>query len=183
MIAAKIEARDLTDYYTQLVFAQEAAHGSGYCSHHAIIREHAQACVSYAELGINEGATLACALLAGYLAVEGVDIALKPIRASEGLFRAAARARGTHLSLWEQSSLLPIGETGFLLIDTRHEPGHLRQELEVHGPFVREKILVHDTGKVPALHHMAQQWGLRNGWTVERRQPCGYGWTLLSRTA
>lgn len=188
MVKASIQATTLEEYYAKLVAAQEAAHGVGYCSHHYAIRQAAKddGCASYAELGVNQGATLACALLAGFKRVVGVDVALDPWKPFQGLFWAFADASGQRLSLAQQDSREPLRHhypVDFMLLDTVHEAAHLREELRVHGPNVRRQILVHDTASVPALHVEAVGWGLRNGWTVQQRSLCSVGWTLLFRQA
>lgn len=185
MIRADIHASTLTEYYEQLVMAQQLAHGFEYTTHHTAIRQAAaEGCRSYAELGVNQGATLACALLAGFGTVVGVDIALEPWRPAEALFRAHVSRTGQALYMIERDSRMALPITpDFLLIDTRHETGHLRQELTAHGFYVVRFILIHDTAAVPALHNAAVAWGLRAGWTVQQRDTRSVGWTLLRRWA
>lgn len=183
MIRAQITADTLEEFYRQIVAAQEAAHGKGYCSHHVAIRgAAAEGCESYAELGVNQGATLACALLAGFQWVYGADHDLSHFHAHAHLFWLWRRQNGVTLELWNQDSRLPLGRpVDFLLIDSTHTAAHLREELAVHGPHVRRFILVHDTAHVPALHIEAVTWGLKNHATVQHRESSGFGWTLLKK--
>lgn len=183
MIRADIHATTLGEYYRLLVAAQESAHGPGYCSHHPVIASKVDTCASYAELGVNQGATLACALLAGFKGVEGVDKDLGPLRPAEGLFRAYARNHSQHLSLWEQDSREPIGEVDFLLIDSLHTADHLRDELAVHGGYVKKFILAHDTFKYSSLQRELDRYARQSGiWTIQETRASGAGWTLLART-
>lgn len=178
------KADDLADLYRQLVAGQEAAHGADYCSHHAAIMAAAGPnCRTYAELGVNQGTTLACAILSGFRWLDAVDLDLKRLQPWEHLFREEAKARRAQLNLWQQDSRTPIGECDFLLIDSRHEPKHLLAELEANGAHARRFILLHDTTAVPALHTTAVAWGTRHGWTVAERNCLNVGWTLLSRSA
>lgn len=183
MIHVHSKATTLAAYYADLVAGQTAAHGPDYTAHHACIRECRETgAESYAELGVNQGATLACALLAGFERVVGVDIALAPFLPAEGLFRAYVDRLGKHLIVRERDSRLPLSlSVDFLLIDSRHTVDHLRDELRVHGPHVRRFILLHDTLTFPYLGVEAGRWAERNGWTVHLRSTCGHGHTLLSR--
>lgn len=180
MIAADIQADSLPSFYRQLVAAQELAHGKGYCSHHAVIAKAGLEGGTYAELGVNQGATLACALLAGFRRVVGVDIALGPFRRYEGLFRAF----GDHWEVREHDSRLDLKEpVDFLLIDSRHEVHHLASELATHGPNVRRWMLVHDTAKYPMLAKLCETWCARTHWTVRQTESRNIGWMLLERRA
>lgn len=186
MVRASIAANNLGEYYAALVAAQKAAHGDHYCDHHTVIRALANepGCERYAELGVNEGATLACALLAWFDQVTGIDIALEPFRPAEGLFRAWATAYGAELRVMEQDSREPLPRpVDVLLIDSRHEVAHLREELRVHGPNVRRFVLIHDTAKYPELAAEAEQWAAESNSTVLQRETRGYGWMLLQRQA
>lgn len=169
-------APSLSDYYAQLVEGQEAAHGPNYTTHHAVIRaKQSPACCSYAEIGVNQGATLACAILAGFDHVVGVDICLAHLEPCTSLFAGKA-------TLLEQDHLVPLpGPVDFLFLDCAHTVHGLRAELRTHGNNVRRFILVHDTAAVPALHLVAVEWGLRHGFTVQQRECRSVGWTLLSR--
>lgn len=168
-------AASLEDLYNQLRAGQEAAHGSDYCSHHSVIRKLATSCRSYCELGVNQGATLACAILAGFEHVVGVDIALGNLEPFTGLFEGKA-------TLLEQDHLAPLPfAVDFLLLDALHTAKGLKAELEAHGDMVRRHLLIHDTAAHPELHVTACVYAAARDWTVHSRETRGYGWTLLSR--
>lgn len=183
MVRAQVTADTLEEFYRHIVAAQEAAHGKGYCSHHVAIRGAvAEGCESYAELGVNQGATLACALLAGFRQLDALDQDLSPFRPFEALFWQYARLHGNDVTLWQEDSRCPFDHpVDFLLIDSTHTAAHLREELAIHGPNVRRFILVHDSAHVPALHLEAVTWGLKNHSTVQHRETSGFGWTLLKK--
>lgn len=176
MVRAQIRASSLADFYGQIVQAQCDAHGPEYCSHHLAIWQAASECESYLELGVNQGATLACAVLAGFRRVMGIDLSLEPFRAFEGLFRGRA-------TVLEQDSRRPLPRPheaiDFLFIDSLHEAAHMREELRVHGPNVRKYVLAHDTAKYPALAHELERWAALNLWTVHEQQASGAGHILL----
>lgn len=169
-------AKSLYDLYAQLVEGQEAAHGADYTSHHAIMRAlRSPVCRSYAEIGTNQGATLACAILAGFTHVVGVDICLAHLEPCTSLFAGKA-------TLLEQDHLAPLPfAVDMLLLDAVHTAAGVKAELEAHGDMVRRFILIHDTAAHPELHVTAAVWAARRDWTVAQRDARGYGWTLLSR--
>lgn len=168
-------ASSLEDLYAQLRTGQEAAHGADYCSHHSVIRKLASGCRSFAEVGVNQGATLACAILAGFEHVLGVDIALGNLEPFTGLFEAKA-------SLLEQDHLAPLPfAVDVLLLDCDHTAKGLKAELEAHGDMVRRHLLIHDTAAHPELHVTACVYAAARDWTVAQRDGGRYGWTLLSR--
>ena len=183
MVKAEIVAADLAEFYVLLRAAQERAHGPDYCAHHGLIVDAAkEGCETYVELGTNQGCTLACALLAGFRWAFGVDISPGPFRAVEALFQADAKRCDQVVEVFGQDSRNPLGfPIDFLLIDSLHRPEHLRSELKVHGPFVRQQILAHDTTKYPELAVELERWSKDNGWTVAIRESRGHGHMLLKR--
>lgn len=178
MVRAEVAARSLEELYGKLVDSQRRAHGWDYVSHHDIIRAAARnGCRSYLELGVNQGTTLACAILAGFSPVTGVDRAPERLEPHGGLFygRAAVLA---------QDSRIPIGPVDFLLIDSLHYPDHLRAELNAHGPNVSREILIHDTSANPALYDVVVEWVARRDdeWKIVTRDTRLVGWTLCRRS-
>lgn len=180
MVRVEIRSGTVTlrEYYWQLVEGQEAAHGAGYCAHHYEIDAAALECRSYAEVGVNQGATLACALLAGFAEVTGVDIAPENWRPYGHLFREMPAFRG----VYPQDHLAPLPfAPDFLLLDCAHTVAGLRAELEAHGPTARKYILIHDTGTFSELHREACRWAALHGLTMAGWSMKGAGHTLLKR--
>lgn len=187
MIRANITATTLPEYYEKLVAAQEAAHGAHYCSHHAVIRQAASdGCSSYCECGVNQGATLACALLAGFTFVAGVDASLAPLKPWWSLFEAYAAPRMlTTCTVAECDSREPFSRPfDFLLCDALHTATGVREELLAHAQHVRRYILVHDTAANPEMGKMVELFAYVHPgpWTVQQRDTRNVGWTLLART-
>jgi len=178
MIRAHIQATNLADFYVNLVAAQTGAHGDAYCAHHYPIFAWADGSATYAELGVNQGATLAAALLAGYRRVIGVDRCLEPYRVYARLFDEYVARTGQELIMLEQDSRVSVGPVDFLFIDSDHRPDHLRQELAVHEPAVRRYILGHDTAAHVALHHELTSLA---GWSVVDQERSNVGYTLMGR--
>lgn len=163
--------------YSRLVQGQQLAHGADYCSHHAAIFQTTDRCRSYAELGVNQGTTLAAAILAGFETCLGVDADLSRLDPCRHLFEQAPG-----VTLLQQDSRVPLNrEVDFLLIDSCHTPGHFREELRAQGPLVRKCILAHDTWAVPRLHVELAGWAVRHGWKIQHRDTRPPGWTLIIR--
>ena len=174
MIQAKIKADTLQEYYEQIVTQQQEAHGESYTAHHDAIRKYLNGGV-YRELGVHQGATSACACLAGAKSVTGVDITAKLILPFVPLF-------GPYdYTFIEKSSHDPstVGECDVLLIDSKHTPQHLKKELQLHASSVRNYIIMHDTYKIKGLHKVASQL---EGWKVEEYYQENVGYTVLSRS-
>ena len=156
MIQAKITANNLEEFYEQIVEQQLAAHGADYCNQHNAIREHAKGKV-YRELGTHQGATAACALLGGATSVTMVDISTKLIEPNYRLFEFFAAKQGVDIELIKNDSAHPstVEFCDVLLIDSLHNPHHLKKELAVHADSVREHIILHDTYTKRALSKVA----------------------------
>lgn len=174
MIRAKIQADTLEEYYEQIVSQQKEAHGETYVAHHDAIRTYLNGGV-YRELGVHQGATSACACLAGAKSVTGIDITAELILPFIPLFDPY------DYTFIESSSTNPssVGECDVLLIDSRHEARHLKKELALHASSVRKHIILHDTYKLKGLHKVASKL---EGWRVEEYYQENVGYTVLSRS-
>lgn len=185
MVTANVTATTLEDLYAQLVAAQKKAHGDDYCLHHAVIRECAKTCTSYLELGVRQGTTLACAVLAGFGDVTGVDRDLGPFRPYEWLFDRAPLLP----DLYERDSREPFPwHVDFLFIDSLHTGAHLHQELKAHAPQVRRFILIHDTEKHVDMRatiacFVRDSGGSEGRWRIDRHETRNVGFTLLCRAS
>ena len=173
MIQAKIQADNLKEYYEQIVAQQKVAHGETYVAHHDAIRKYLNGGV-YRELGVHQGATSACACLAGAKSVTGVDISAKLILPFVPLFDPY------DFTFIQNSSDNPssVGECDILLIDSRHTAQHLRKELKIHAEHVRNHIILHDTYSIKSLHKVASTL---EGWKVEEYYQENVGYTVLGR--
>ena len=179
MIQAQINATTLEEFYNQIVTQQLAAHGAEYCNQHFAIRDRVEGKV-YRELGTHQGATAACALLAGATSVTMVDITHRLIRPNYHLFESFAKDNSVDIELIEKSSHEPstVGDCDVLLIDSKHTAPHLARELELHASSVREHIILHDTNTNRGLANVASQL---NGWKTILDERINVGYMVLSR--
>lgn len=173
MVRADVQARTLSELYLNLRTAQQQAHGADYTLHHRWIWCHGKGGGSYAELGVNQGATLACALLSGFRRVVGIDINLWLLEPHRGLFDRAILTQRDSREAW----FMPVD---FLFIDTVHTVEHVAAELAMHAARVRQRIMVHDT-EAPGLYTFVATWAADHGWTVEHRETRSVGFTVLKR--
>ena len=172
----------LTDYYRRLCVAQAEAHGWGYLAVHDEIKRLMLECVSYTELGVNQGATLAAAVLCRPDSVRGYDIALDNYRPARHLFQNYAAYFDIDFMVAQASSLLcAIDTVDLLYIDTIHRRDHLTAELERHAPKVKKYIVCHDTKSAIELLAAIKDFSNRTEWRVVKHCDENTGYTTLAR--
>lgn len=166
MIHAKLDhCTSLQQFYDEIVRAQTTAHGADYCNHHTAISTASFSHLGkrrtiYRELGVNQGATAACAALAG-ADLQLVDINLDNFRPYLPLFNQFAqyneRGAGMKITLHECSSLDPrtVEYCDVLFIDSVHTAEHVAKEIAMHAASVGHWIIIHDTGTFPEIHERA----------------------------
>jgi len=175
---------DLRTYYQALCTLQSKHHTPEYLLVHDEIRARISAgCRSYTELGVNQGATLAAALLAMPGTVRGYDIRLTNYAPAQALFKRFAVIAQVYFAVIEADSLkCRIDPTDLLYIDTRHERKHLARELECHQRQVRRFIVCHDTEVCSGLRLAVDEFAARNReWSVVTDCRESVGFMTLAR--
>ena len=176
------DCADLGTYYQRICQLHADAHGENYLLVHHEIRRCMAESESYTELGVNQGATLAAALLCGARNVSGYDIMLDHYRPAAHLFSQYATRQGVTIKLFETSSLNCLIEpVDVLYIDTVHTESQLTQELELHGDKVRKFIICHDTNSSSGLRKALNKFLPKSKWKVVNNCRVGTGFTTLSR--
>tara|TARA_Y100000389_G_scaffold193025_1_gene221345 strand:- start:745 stop:1314 length:570 start_codon:yes stop_codon:yes gene_type:complete len=187
MINAKLgHVKSVEEFYHEIRWQQEEAHGQDYCEQHDAIRKYASECKTYRELGTHQGGTAANAMLSGFKYIELVDISmekyekfLKPI--------AEKHCKENKIVLKvkevDSSSLDSIGpHVDMMLIDSYHRAFHMKRELDMHGKSVKKYIVAHDTWAVPELHTCLEEFCFNNpGWRVLERGKTNVGYTVLKK--
>lgn len=170
----------LVSFYNEIRECHEKAHGTEYTAHHMEIYKcfTERSCKTYRELGVMQGATAACAELAGAEKLELIDIDLSRFRPYQHLFSKAKAIECSSLR-----PIKPIENTDVLLIDTVHSPVQVRSELTVFSPYTSRYIILHDTAAVPSIQHMIEkQWLPKNkSWQLVEYFTKNVGYTLLKR--
>jgi len=187
MINAELgHCKDLQEFYQEIRWQQEEAHGADYCEQHDAIIKYAKDCKTYAELGTHQGGTLACALQAGFKYVEGVDIDMHRYKKFlKPLAEKFAKDNKVVLKIKEVDStgMDSIGpQVDMLLIDSYHRAYHMKKELQMHGGRAKKYIIAHDTWSVTELHDCLEEWCFDNpGWSVIERGKSNVGYTVLKK--
>tara|TARA_B100001287_G_scaffold42930_1_gene32018 strand:- start:7273 stop:7842 length:570 start_codon:yes stop_codon:yes gene_type:complete len=187
MINAELgHCKDVDQFYKSIREQQEEAHGADYCEQHDALMKYAKDCKTYAELGTHQGGTLACALLAGFKYIEGVDIDMHRYRKFlQPLAEKHAKSKKIVLKIREvdSTSMDSIGpQVDMLLIDSYHRAYHMQKELQMHGGRAKKYIIAHDTWSVSELHDCLEEWCFNNpGWSVLERGKTNVGYTVLKK--
>ena len=183
LISAKIEADALGEYYAKLCILQSDAHGADYLLVHDEIRCRLKGGYSYTEFGINQGATLAAAVLALPDYVRAYDIKLGWYDEAADLFEQYAWAWGVDFEVIESDTLdCTIDPVDVLYIDTLHKKDHLLKEVALHADKVRRYIIFHDTTYAPGLKQAVLQFvGGGDEWRVVTECTDSVGFMTIER--
>lgn len=179
----KTDFEDLQEFYDAIRSCHENAHGKEYTAQHDVIKLKASECQTYRELGIMQGATAAAAALAGYEKLHLIDINIKPFQPYISLFDPIKPT----ITIEERSSIHykpnELEKVDFLLIDSFHQPGHLRIELSIHACRVNKYILFHDTFSKKELQKEIDTFVKTNytEWALVEYYQENVGYTLIKR--
>ncbi|KKM65247.1 hypothetical protein LCGC14_1493170 [marine sediment metagenome] len=168
MISAKIDADNLPDYYKALYKLQADVHSPSYLLVHDEIRNRLIDCESYTEMGINQGATLAAAILQNPKQVRAYDIKLGWYLEAQQLFENYAHDNNISYKVFEMDTLECVIEpTDLLYIDTLHRYDHLTKELRRHANKVNKYIIFHDTHAMKGLKRAVNEYVDQNpSWSI-----------------
>lgn len=159
MISKDITAKNLQDYYQQLCDLQAKHHTPEYLLVHNEIRQLLNNCTSYTEFGVNQGTTLAVAVLSNIPKIRAYDIKLAPYNKAKHHFEQYASENKLDYRVIEAGTLtIKIDPVDLLYIDTVHSYSHLKQELEKHGSKAQKYIVFHDTVYAPGLRQAVNEY-------------------------
>ncbi len=149
----------LQEYYDSVYSLQASAHGTEYMLVHDEISKILKGCDSYTELGVNQGATLAIAVLNGIKNIKAYDIALTPYNVAAKHFNIYADENNINLGVHEADTLtVALDDTDLLYIDTMHTYDHLSKELKLHGGAAKKYIIFHDTFAQSGLKQAVEEF-------------------------
>ncbi len=180
--------KDLAQFNKEIRILQETpdgnSHGAGYCNHHDEIIKLASECESYRELGVMQGATSACAAVAGILDQQLIDIEdyqWTPYKHLWDNFEGLKYVYHKKSSLTPQMVNLP--KVDLMLVDSMHNYGHVREELKIHAQTVNKYIIFHDTSKpTDQVYRAVTNFCMTNSaWQVIRRDENSVGFTTIKR--
>lgn len=184
MQLGKFTSTNLKDFYEEINSFQCEAHGEDYNAMHRAIKEHLKEGDSYKEFGVMQGGTASCAMLQNPASVELVDINFTRFDPYSYILKEYARENNIVLKKHKCSSdsLQCASLVDFLLIDSRHDAGHMKRELAAHGMNVRKHIVCHDTYKLPELQNVLVEWVQSNPeWKVIEYYQSNVGFTHISK--
>jgi hypothetical protein len=177
----------LPHYYANLCRIQAEAHGEDYLLVHHEIRRCLSDCPhgifgTYTELGVNQGATLAAAILHGCISATGYDIDLSNYRLAARILSNYATRNGVKLAVIEGNSIeVTLNPVDVLYIDSYHSEDHLRKELKLHSDQVNKYIICHDTNSSAGLRKAVRQFVRTSKWRIVNDCREGTGFTTLAR--
>tara|TARA_R110002096_G_scaffold143238_1_gene298915 strand:+ start:87 stop:656 length:570 start_codon:yes stop_codon:yes gene_type:complete len=178
---------NLSQFYRDIRILHEDNEGEGYTDHHDEIKRLAPECKSYRELGVMQGATSACAAVAGILDQQLIDIQddyWKPYK------KLWDRFKGLDYKFYKMSDLDPIMPTlpkvDLMLIDSVHHYGHVSKALELHAPSVNKYIILHDTvidqDGLPTLQQAVNDFTMKHfQWQCIKYHRKNVGYSVLKR--
>ena len=156
-IAEQVDS--LQDYYNRIYELHATAHKPEYMLVHAEIIGKMEDCDSYTELGVNQGATLAAAMLQNPKKIRAYDISLKPYNFANKHFAGYAADNSIDYIISEEDTLkCVLDPVDLLYIDTLHRYDHLTKELERHGDKAKKYIVFHDTHAQQGLKQAVQEY-------------------------
>ena len=188
MINSKVDhCKTLEEFYFEIRKQQTDAHGEHYCNQHDAISKYMKECTSYKELGTHQGGTAAAACLTNPKSVNLIDISMEKYNQSKHLFEKYCTENNIDLVVLEMESTNPKGvsECDLLLIDSRHEPNHLKKELDCHAKKVNKYMIFHDTSIIngrqnESLYHVLEDFtGKNTVWKIIERDQRSVGYTVL----
>ena len=189
MIVAKLgHVKTLEEFYSEIRRQQEEAHGNDYCEQHdALVRLLTkEGCTTYKELGTNQGATAAAAMLCNPKEIELIDIDMRRYKQFlKPLAEKYCAENNIKLTVKEISST-DIGSLGIspdvLLIDSYHTPQHMRKELILHQHTVKKYMVFHDTTVQQSLYDtIAGFCSDTKVWEIVERGTTNVGYTVIKR--
>lgn len=180
---------DLRQFNDEIRKQQEQAHGANYCDIHNAIIKYMAECNSYVELGTHQGGTASTAMLCNPSEVTLVDIDFSRYRKFLApIAQKYCQENDIQLNIIEKdsSSIGTSSLSDMLVIDSLHQPHHMKKELSMHGFGTRKYIIAHDTSVIngvadESLFVCLQDYANSNGWVIIERGTTNVGYTVLKR--
>ena len=180
-IAASVH--NLNEYYSKLYDLHATAHKPEYMMVHHEIQQRIIDCESYTELGVNQGATLAAAMIENPKKVRAYDIKLGPYNHAKHLFEQYAVDNSIDYGILECDTLAcTLDPVDMLYIDTLHRYDHLTKELALHGDKANKYIIFHDTAAQAGLKQAVEEFVNKNDhWNIIADCKINVGFMTIKR--
>ena len=184
MIGAPIDADNLPEYYEKLCDLHTKHHKPEYILVHDEIRQRLVGCESYTEMGVNQGATLAAAMLQHISCIRAYDFRLLPYLPAQHIFKEYATTHSIDYDIFEiDTRKCSIDRTDVLYIDTAHLYEQLSEELRLHADKAQKYIICHDTHSEPDLKKAVNEFVANNtNWSIVTDCTINVGFMTIKRT-
>jgi hypothetical protein len=154
--------RTLQEFYDQACDQFTAEYGEHFVLYWQHIRQLAQYCDSYKELGAFQGVSAAAAMLGnpGMRYIELIDVTFERLIPHQQVFKDFSG----ELKLNQNSSVnpnIPVTLVDMMLVDSLHNAKHVTQELRLHAPQVKKYIVFHDA-KHPSIKEVIDRFVAKN---------------------
>jgi hypothetical protein len=146
--------------------------------------EYLKTCVSYRELGTNQGGSASIALLSNLKYYELIDKGFGRYRPQQAFINDYLKNKDIQLVMHETSSLEVITDitTDFLLVDSVHKYKHVKKEIEIYSPLTSKYIMFHDTNGIPEVYKAVKEFlEITLEWKEIEHYANGAGYTVLER--
>ena len=192
MINSELEhVKTLKEFNSEIIKQQTKAHGEGYNNIHKAIKKYLTKEDTYMELGVHQGGTASTAMLCNPKKMILVDIDF--MKYNNVLNRIAVKycfENKIDLNIKVASSIEfnSINSCDMLLIDSRHHPDHMIQELRLHGQNTNKYIVAHDTHMLfdkpnDVLYQvLASYTNEHPRWKIIERNKENVGYTVLKKS-
>lgn len=184
IIADLTNCNTLEEFYDSICSQQKKGQGEYYCNHHRAIEKYGKECATYKELGVAQGATLACALRQNFKGVYGIDWELKHYnKYLKPIAEKYAKENNIDFTVKAINSIdkKSLSTVDLLLIDSTHHASHLKKELDLHASSVNKYIIAHDTWSSKELHQCLENFCKSSDWNIIERDKSRFGHTVLKR--
>lgn len=176
---------NIEDFYKDIKNIHMQAHGEEYVEHHKEIQHYLKVPMMrsrYRELGVMQGATAAAAFVAGAEQLHLIDTDISRFKPYRWLFNSDKQTVIVDQKSSFDYDASTIPECDVLLVDTVHNPEHVKRELDIHSPSTSRAIIIHDTFSIPSIQYMVERWVHDNAeWNMAKYFRANVGYTLLLR--
>jgi hypothetical protein len=146
--------------------------------------EYLKTCLSYRELGTNQGGSASIALLSNLKYYELIDKGFSRYRAQQPVIDSYLKTKDIKIVMHEASSLEVITDvtTDFLLVDSVHKYKHVKKEIQIYAPLTSKYIMFHDTHGIPEVYTAVKEFlEITTEWKEIEHYAKGAGYTVLER--
>jgi len=147
-----------------------------------VLPKYLKECVSYRELGTNQGGSASIALLQNLPYYELIDKSFSRFNNKKYLFDEYAEKNNIKIIYHETRSLHVETDvkTDFLLVDSIHKYNHVKMEIKKYEPLTNKFIMFHDTNMPPVYQAVTEFVNSSESWVIDYHSD-KEGFTVLQK--